>query len=249
MRLVDLSVTIRERLDVQNPRMRVTIDRTDHATAAIERAAEIGIAPSQLPIPGIHFAAERVSAQMHGSGTHVDAPWHYGPECAGVPARRIDELPLEWFHGPGVVLDMSARQDGGVLVPEDIVAALGEHVLRPGEIVLIRTDLDKFTGPDRHLRLRELGREATLYLLDRGVRVIGVDAASPDRSNAAELRAGRRERYFPAHHVGREREFCIVELLTNLHLLPHDGFTVSLFPIKLGGGSGGWCRAVAFLQD
>lgn len=245
MRIIDLSVTIRQREGRQNPR----IERIDHATGATQRAAQFGISPSQFPVPGIHFAHERISAIVHGSGTHVDAPWHYGPTSEGAPARGIDELPLEWFHGPGVVLDMSARQDGGVMTADDVHAALNGHSLRPGEIVLIRTDLDKATDAGRDSRQRDLGRDAAVYLLDRGVRVIGVDARSPERPNSDALKAGQPERYLPVHHLGREREFCIVELLTNLHLLPPHGFTVSLFPIKIERGSGGWCRAVAFVED
>lgn len=58
---------------------------------------------------------------------------------------------------------------------------------------------------------------------------------------------GSPERYFPVHTYGRKREFCLVEMLTNLDVLPHHGFQVALFPVKIARGSGGWCRAVAFV--
>ena len=41
-------------------------------------------------------AFEEVTAVTH-SGTHADAPWHYGPQSEGKPAKKIDELPIEWF--------------------------------------------------------------------------------------------------------------------------------------------------------
>ena len=44
------------------------------------------------------------------AGTHVDAPWHYNSTIQGAPAQTIDELPLERFFGPGVVVD--ARSQG-----------------------------------------------------------------------------------------------------------------------------------------
>jgi kynurenine formamidase len=241
--LLDLTMSLANRPGRANP----LIETISHEQAAVERSQQIGITPADFPIPGIHFGSERISAQVHGSATHVDAPWHYGPTTNGRLARSIDELPLDWFYGDAVVLDFSTRQDGGELTAMDIEDALAGYALKNGDIVLIRTDLDKLDDPQKHLRMRELSRPAAEYLLDRGVRVIGIDAASPDRSHSDELKAGRRDRYYPAHHLGREREYCIVELLTNLHLLPHHGFRVALFPIKVERGSGGWCRAVAFL--
>lgn len=245
-RLIDLSTTIANRPNAPAP----AIEHVDHAAACLERSVQIGVDPAGFPTPGIHFASEKLMGiGVHGTATHVDSPWHYGPETAGRPARTIEELPLDWFYGDAVVLDLSAKQDGGALTVEDVKEALGGHVLRPGEIVLLRTDLDRAVDPHRWQNVRELSREAASWILDQGVRVIGTDAISPDRSNVDELKAGRRERYYPAHHLGRDREFCIVELLTNLHLLPRVGSKVALFPIKIERGSGGWCRAVAFLED
>lgn len=245
MRIIDLSVSLSDQPDRSSPR----IEYVDHHQAAVARAEQIGIDPSGFPVPGIHFASERISSVVHGSGTHVDAPWHYGPRTAGARSRTVDQLPLEWFYGDAVVLDFSMVQDGGVLTPADISRALGDHVLSPGEIVLIRTDLDALGQEEQLGRLKELGRDALGLLLDRGVHVIGVDAISPDRPNTDALRNGDRSAYFPAHHLGREREFCFVEYLTNLRVLPHDGFSVALFPVKISHGSGGWCRAVAFVED
>jgi len=48
-------------------------------------------------------AFEEVTAITH-AGTHVDAPWHYAPQSEGKPAKKIDELPIEWFFSDGVVL-------------------------------------------------------------------------------------------------------------------------------------------------
>ena len=54
----------------------------------------------------------------------VDAPWHYYPTSGGKKARTIDELPLEWFYGDGVVLDMRHKEQGGLISTEDVKAAL-----------------------------------------------------------------------------------------------------------------------------
>ena len=78
------------------------------------------------------------------NSTHVDAPWHYNSTVEGERAKTIDELPLEWFHAPGVVLDFTAKADGDAVTAgrgRGGAAALG-HTLAPLDIVLIRTGRD-----------------------------------------------------------------------------------------------------------
>jgi kynurenine formamidase len=241
-RLVDLSVTIGNREGRRNP----SITYSSHEETARERAESFGFDPADLPVPGVHFALEQITAYVHGSGTHVDAPWHYGPRVGGAAARSIEELPLEWFFGPGVVLDCSSHPGDVPIEAEHLQAALQGHELQRGDIVLVRTDGEE-PDPWNVEGRPEMNRSAGEFLLDHGVRVMGVDAPSPDRSHYADLASGKTETYFPVHTLGRSRDLCIVELLTNLHLLPHHGFEVALFPIKVERGSGGWCRAVAFV--
>src|SRR6185369_1973108 len=90
------------------------------------------------------WAIEDVHAITH-TGTHVDAPYHYGPTAEGKPARRIDEVPLEWCFAPGVVLDMRHKADGEFITPLDLQAALDRigHRLQPLDIVLLHTGADK----------------------------------------------------------------------------------------------------------
>ena len=53
------------------------------------------------------------------TGTHVDAPYHYGPTSEGLPARTIDQVPLEWCLAPGVVLDVRHKAAGEFITPAD----------------------------------------------------------------------------------------------------------------------------------
>ena len=98
-----------------------------------------------------------------------------------------------------------------------------------------------------------MGREATLYLLERGVRLTGTDAWSWDapfvhtkEKYAATSDAGL---IWEGHKAGREIGYCHLEKLHNLEALPPDGFTISCFPVKIRGASAGWTRAVAILED
>jgi kynurenine formamidase len=205
---------------------------------------------------GLALAWEDLRTQTH-HGTHVDAPWHYGPTSGGKPARTIDQLPLEWFVGPGVRLDFREKPAGAEITVADLEAALTRigHDLSADEIVLI------WTGADEHFREPEylecycgLGAAGTHWLLDRGIRVIGTDAWSLDRPAAAMGRdfvaTGDRSQLWPAHMVGREREYCQIEKLANLGELPAPtGFSVVCFPVLVERASAGWTRAVAIVDD
>lgn len=213
------------------------------------------IRPRDLP-GGLGLAWETVWLDTH-HGTHVDAPWHYGPTCAGRPARTIEELPLEWFVGPGVRLDLRAKSAGATISATDVQRALdaAEHVLAPMDIVLVWTGADADWGRPEYLeRYCGLNAEATRWLLQRGVKVIGTDAWSLDRPARAMARDFARTRdpgvLWPAHFVGREREYCQIEKLAHLGDLPGaTGYTVACFPVAVSRGSAGWTRAVAITDN
>jgi kynurenine formamidase len=98
-----------------------------------------------------------------------------------------------------------------------------------------------------------MGREATLHLLERGVRVTGTDAWSWDApfTYTAQKYAetGNADLIWEGHKAGREIGYCHLEKLHNLEALPSSGFTVMCFPTKIKGASAGWTRAVAVLDD
>lgn len=248
MRLVDLSLPLQN-----SPGAPDVLRYSDHRQSAIERGHSLGFDPALLPEPGVHTATERFNLATHIGATHVDAPWHYGPTSEGRPARTVDELPLEWFLSDAVKLDLAGRTHAGEISVDEVQAELDRvrYRLKPLDIVLIRTGADRFWGsPEYNTSGRIMRVEAAEHIIDQGVRVIGFDSASPDpyvRSAVTSLIEGRRHEFLPVHMLGRRREFCIVEKLTNLDRLPPYGFQVSVLPLKIHRGSGGWCRAVAIL--
>jgi kynurenine formamidase len=204
-------------------------------------------------------AAEWVHATTH-SGTHLDAPWHYhstmdarfGPPK---PSMTIDEVPLDWCFRPGVKLDFRDRPDGYVCTAADVEAELTRigHDLQPLDIVLVNTRAGSRYGHDDFVNAGcGMGREATISLLERGVRVTGIDAWSWDApfSYTAKKFAetGDTRLLWEGHKAGREIGYCHLEKLHNLESLPADGFTVCCFPAKIRGASAGWTRAVAIFE-
>ena len=252
MPIVDLSVPLQPRPD-ERDFVRVEIEYSDHAAGAAAIQQLFGVEPELLR-NGEGWAVDSIRYLGTHSTTHVDAPWHYNSTIGGRPAKTIDQLPLEWFYGPGVVLDFSTREDGEAIGPAELEAALSAagHDLGPGHIVLIRTDRDQFyEEADYPSRGAGVTAEGTRWLYDRGVRVMGVDAWGWDRPlhlQAEDARAaGRPGIFWAAHQV--DLEYCQIERLANLGALPATGFTVACFPLRLVGGSAAPARVVAIVPD
>jgi len=212
-----------------------------------------GATADDLP-DGEGWAYERVHITTH-NGTHLDAPYHYSATMNGrEQAMTIDEVPLEWCLRPGVKLDFRHFPDGYVATAADVEAELERigHRLRPLDIVVVNTSAGARHGRDDYVASGcGMGREATLYLLERGVRVTGTDAWSWDapfvhtaRRYAAE---GDASIIWEGHRAGREIGYCHLEKLQNLDALPASGFEISCFPVKVHGASAGWTRAVAII--
>ena len=213
-----------------------------------------GLKEEQLP-DGEGWAVEWIRLMTH-NGTHLDAPYHFASTMnKGERAIAIDEVPLEWCFQPGVKLDFRQRPDGYVVTAKDVEAELARigHTLRPLEIVVVNTRAGSAYGrPDYVAAGAGMGREATLYLLERGVRVTGTDAWSWDapfvHTKAKFEQSGDASLIWEGHKAGREIGYCHLEKLHNLEALPPDGFTIACFPVKIRAASAGWTRAVAIVE-
>lgn len=200
------------------------------------------------------WASEIVTIPTH-SGTHVDSPYHYGPRKDGALARTIDQVPFQWCMGPGVLLDFKEKPAGYGITEQDVRNELSriDYKLNPYDIVLIRTDVSKhFKEKGYHLRHPGLCRSATEYIVDQGVRLIGIDAWGLDRPfdvMLAEHRAGERGHFWEAHLLGRDKEYSQIEKLCNLDQIPVPfGFFIIALPIKLAGASAAWSRVIAMVE-
>jgi kynurenine formamidase len=253
MRIIDLSAPIAPTPPDAAPFERVEIQSTSHAEGAAQVQAMLGV-PAELLRHGEGWAIEEFTRLGTHSVTHVDAPWHYNSTIRGEPAATIDRLPLEWFFADGVVLDMTAKADGEKIHVPDVEAALATINYTPKalDIVLLRTGRDAFYGlPDYVRRGPAVSPEATRWLYERGVRVMGIDAwgwDGPLDRQAAEALARREPGVFWAAHQC-DLAYSQIERLVNLGALPPTGFKVACFPLKVQGGSAGPARVVAILSD
>ena len=213
-----------------------------------------GLKAEDLP-GGEGWAVEMMQIATH-NGTHLDAPYHHHSTMdGGKRAITIDEVPLDWCFAPGVRLDFRHFEDGYVATAADIEAELDRigHTLSKRDIVVVNTSAAAAYGsPDYIHKGCGMGREATLYLLERGVRVTGTDAWSWDApfSHTAKRYAetGDASLIWEGHRASMDIGYCHMEKMANLDQLPDTGFTVSCFPFKIKGASAGFTRAVAILD-
>jgi kynurenine formamidase len=253
MPLVDLSAPISQSPSELPEVLRTDIEFVDHAAGATQIEALLGV-PARLLRDNEGWATETFTRFGTHNSTHVDAPWHYNSRIGGEPAETIDALPLDWFFGPGVVLDMTAKGEGESVDVADVEAELGRigHELGERDIVLVHTGRDRFVDEPGYLALGpSVTAAATLWLYERGVRVMGIDAWGWDGPLHLQAQAAlERDEpgiFWAAHQA--DIPYCQIERLVNLGELPPTGFQVACFPLKIKGGSAAPARVVAVVPD
>lgn len=200
---------------------------------------------------GWFYASYAFATAEHG-GTHLDAPVHFAEG-----RLTADQIPLSGLIGPAAVVDVTDRVDPDYLIS---VGDLGEWESRNGPIpngaiLLLRTGWGTrwgdrtaylgtdLTGPDAvpELHFPGLDPEAARWLTaERGVVAVGIDTPSIDRGQSQE---------FGAHVALYAENIAGFENVASLDLLPETGAYVVALPMKIGGGSGGPLRIVAFVPS
>ena len=254
-KIIDLSVSLTDTVASDPPGLGPSITHVDHAQGAAEFSQFFGLPPGVLR-DNAGAAVERCTLTTH-NGTHMDAPWHYHPTMnGGQRAITIDEVPLDWCFGPGVKLDFRDRPNGHTVSAAEVQAELDRigHTLSPGEIVVVNTAAGaRYGQPDYVATGCGMGREATLFLTERGVRVCGTDAWSWDPPLMTQVARARETGdwsvFWEGHKAGADTIYCHMEKMANLDQLPATGFEIIALPVKVAGGSAGWCRPVAIVQD
>ena len=266
MRFIDLSLPIDDTLKETHA---ARIDRITHA-AGVEHFNEVVMAkqpggkerfakgervarPEEVPDAEM-LSLEIVHASVH-MGTHVDAPFHYGSTCDGQPAKKIMDVPLDWCYGPGVLLDFTHLKYPQNITKDEVIQALKkiDYKLEGGDIVLLYTGGDLLLGTPEYVH-KYVGMlpEALEYILDQGVKMLGIDTMGLDRPCFEMfkefLETKDKAKIWPCHFVGRRREYCHMERMGNLGAIPKPhGFMVSCLPVKVKDTGASWCRAVAIL--
>ena len=201
---------------------------------------------------GEFLSLETVHAPVH-VGTHLDYSFHYGSRSEGRASKTAEEIPLEECFCDGVRLNMTHKKPNEAIGVKDVEEALGKinYRLKARDIVLFYTGADKFLGTPKYFSDYPGIDPSTIdYLLDKGVKIFGVDTMGIDRPYKFMLKEfieGKKPLY-PAHFHGRKREFIHIERLANLGSLPDFGFKVICFPVKIRKTGAAWSRVVAIIE-
>ena len=252
-RFIDLSAPI-----VQSPEglpepLRTDIELAGHAAGAQAIETLFGVGPELLR-DGEGWAVETFTRFGTHNSTHVDAPWHYNSTIGGERAATIDELPLEWFHAPGVCLDFTAKADGEAVTADDVETALFQPRARAGP-ARHRPDPHRARRLSRGPRLHgpRPGRDRRGHPLalrprrpGHGHRRVGLGPAAAPAGARRRRRRGAPGIFWAAHQA--DLAYSQIERLCNLGSLPPVGFTVSCFPLRIVGASAGPARVVAMLD-
>jgi kynurenine formamidase len=204
--------------------------------------------------------AERIGAAQHGVdsltasylvvqndhvGTHCDARKHIVPDAGGP-----DTIPLEYCFSDGVLLDFTDREAGDIISAADVEAALAriDYQVKERDIVLIHTGAGAYNTEERYRTDHPgMSAEATRWLIERGVRMMGCDAITFDPPVWAMF---EKRKFWEAHRVMWDEEYWHLENLMNLDQIgrPH-GFQLSVLPVKWVGTTAAPVRAVAIVED
>lgn len=166
------------------------------------------------------------------TGTHIDCPAHMLESDI-----TTDNVKLNLFYGNAFVADFSNKKSGDTITKEDLKKYADE--IDKYSVILIHTNWDKFWGTDKYFdNFPYLTIEATRYLVDNGIKTIGLDVISIDAIDA---------KIYSNHFIALQCSVVIVENLRNLDLLVQKEFIFSAFPLKIKSGDGSPVRAVAII--
>ncbi|MDD5166061.1 MAG: cyclase family protein [Candidatus Omnitrophica bacterium] len=265
MKIIDLSLPIDEKAFEVH---KVEIERVTHK-AGVEKFNRVLMGKSlsgkikyalgkrivkKEDLPDEEFLSlEIVHAPVH-IGTHLDYSFHYGSRSEGRPSKTAEDIPLEYCYQDGVKLDLAHKKPAESITAQDIETALQKinYKLKALDIVLLHTGADKLFGSPKYFSdYPGVDISAIDYLLDKGIKVFGVDTMGIDRPYRFMLKEFLEKKdvkfLYPAHFYGRKREFIHIERLAQLENLPAFGFKVICFPVKIKRTGAAWARVVAII--
>lgn len=141
-------------------------------------------------------------------GTHIDAPLHMIDD-----GKTLDQIPINQFIGRGVYIKLEDKTFD--------IDGIKQANIQEGDIVLFHTGMSDIYHRPEYFDYPEIPKEIAEYLVDKKVKMVGVDMCSPDHEP------------FKIHKILLGAGVLIIENLTNLAELAGKEFTVYALPIKL----------------
>jgi arylformamidase len=157
------------------------------------------------------------------TGTHIDAPYHFVDG-----GRKLHEIPIDQLVGPVQVYDIPGVRAIGL-------AQLESLEWLDVERVLFKTDNSKHWADGKFYEdFVYLEPEAAEWLVERGVRLVGIDYLSIDRYKSAA---------HPTHFVLLRKNVVIVEGLDLGQVRP-GRYKMAALPLNLNDADGAPTRVI-----
>jgi kynurenine formamidase len=177
-------------------------------------STNIGVRFDVRTKPG-YWQSAQVTMSLH-TGCHVESALH----CIE-GGESIDQVALDRVIGSAVVLDLTPTDEQAILDTPDLeraVARLGGETIRPGDILLLRTDwAQRAIGTTRYFPCSPgLTEAAALWLVAQQPKCIGCDFFE----EPAARRPGWTADQFVVHRAILSAGIPLIEGLVNLKELP-----------------------------
>ncbi len=199
----------------------------------------VGVETEPIQTHATHARSNQKLCLATHIGTHVDAPFHFVDG-----ATTVENMPLEKYAGPALLLDLRAAAKGQEpLTTEELTAAGANPESVKGQIVVLFTGWAEAEsgGPRFYGHGPYLGTDAAGYLADCGANAVAVDFPI-DKHPETPLSTIKD---FPVHRLLLSQNIPLIENLINLDKLVGKQFELWALPLKLKGGDGAATRAVA----
>jgi arylformamidase len=180
------------------------------------------VAPLMALEEGYPFSMFMLAFLDH-CGTHVDAPYHFEPGGA-----KSDELALDVMVGPARLEELHVEKS---IERRDLEGLDLGGVTR----LLLKTENSRFLSAEQYKKdFIYLGDSAAEYLVEKGIRLVGVDYWSVDGWSSQEFRT---------HHALLRHGVVIIELL-DLSQVPTGDYELICLPLKVKGTGGAPARVL-----
>ncbi len=166
------------------------------------------------------------------TGTHIDAPYHI---IRGT--KTLDDFTPDKFIGRGFVIN--CKEVGNQKITKEFLAPYTENISRTSFLLLNSGWSAKWNSPEYFNNFPTLTKEAAEWLSSFRLNGIGLDTISLDTVSDMTL---------PNHHIVLRKEILIIENLTNLDILPNEGFMFQCLPMKIEKADGSPVRAIAIMD-
>ncbi|TAK21225.1 MAG: cyclase family protein [Chloroflexota bacterium] len=237
-RLVDLSMLVHQEM-IAFPRI------VRPAMVMYESWEEFAERIGAAKFGATELTASYIAVLSDHLGTHIDSLKHIRKGAPGP-----EGIPIDLCYGDGVVLDFTWKENGAGITSVELQEQLAKikYTLKPRDIVLLHTGAGAYQDSEKYLTDQcGMTAEATIWLIEQGVQVMGIDAITFDPPVWAMF---ERKQFWEAHRVMVDHDYWHLENLTNLDKIGRShGFKISCFPIKWNGTTAAPVRAVAIVED